>query len=230
MDNDSNKKTISRRNFMQNLIYGGTGVVVIGSYGILFDSPDLSDQLQAIVVDFNKCTGCRTCETVCSANNHKVKVNGEELKGVGDPQLSNIKVYHYNPDIDIPVTCNLCPDNPCISACPIPPDRNTGYKALYRNKTTFTITNDKERCFGCGECAKACRNMRTGVIVSNPETGMPESICTLCDGEPQCVKYCPYGALSLVKVDTQQKYYGMSTNAIAENLIEHFYNIKTQIG
>ena len=91
---------------------------------------------------------CRTCEAVCSAYNHKVNLEGELLDGLGNPALSNIKVWHYNPDVDVPITCFLCDDNPCIEACPTTPDLITGRKALYRDDDLYIIKNNKDRCLG----------------------------------------------------------------------------------
>ena len=87
------------------------------------------------------------------------------------------------------------------------------------------IINTNE-CIGCGKCAEACKTKSVGVIVPNPETDKPEHFCTLCDGDPQCVKYCPFDALAYVEVDTKRKFYGMSPDTIAKELNKRFYNIQ----
>jgi len=176
-----------------------------------------------VLVDYSKCTGCRTCETVCSAQNHKVSVNGASLNGLGNPSLSNIKVYQFVPEVDVPRVCAMCPDNPCIAACPVDPDPKTGRRALYRHETTGAITNDSARCIGCGSCAEACR---VGVITPSSETNMPERMCTLCGGDPQCVKQCPFGALAQVDVDVSRDMYAMRPEQIAELLTKQWYSAK----
>lgn len=216
----------NRRHFLQNIVYGGAGVIILGSWGIKFITDEQKQIIKAISVDFDKCTGCRTCEAVCAASNHPVKINGERVSGLGNPFLSNIKVHHFNPDVDIPVTCALCPDTPCIKACPVAPDIKTGRKALYRDEELLTIKNDKERCLGCGECAKACENMRAGVIYSNEKTGKPERICTLCNGSPQCVEYCPYDALDYIEMPIDRDLKNLSPKKIAQRLIKKYYNIE----
>ena len=220
----SNKKNYSRRHFLQDIAYGGSGLVILGTFGFSIFKDKEKHIIKAISVDFTKCTGCRTCETACSAYNHPVIINGQKMSGVGNPHLSNIKIHHFNPDIDIPSTCALCPDAPCIEACPISPDLITGHKALYRDEN-MTIKNDPDRCIGCMQCAKACERLRGGIIHPNPETHRPERMCTLCDGNPQCVENCPFGALSYIEMPADRDLANLSPKKIAERLIEQLYNL-----
>jgi carbon-monoxide dehydrogenase iron sulfur subunit len=221
----------TRRSFIKTLTIAGTAVTL----GVVLPEPLLSQKKESrpdfsmILVDFNKCTGCRTCETVCSQFNHQVSVEGETLWGLGNPHLSNIRVYPFNPDVDVPVVCAMCKDNPCIKACPVEPDEN-GHRALYRNPRTLAIKNNPERCIACGACAEACRNLRVGAIIPDPQTRKPERLCTLCDGDPQCVKYCPYGALTHVVDGLDGKHYGMSAEKIAEALMKRWYGSSTVEG
>ncbi len=130
----------SRREFLKRISIGSTGLLLFDRFLVRgLQAQPSQDQTQPdkmvfsmVVVDFNKCTGCRTCETVCSSFNNKVSVNGRELPGLGNPALSNIRVYPYNPDVDVPVTCLMCEDAPCIAACPVEPDPQTKHRAIYR--------------------------------------------------------------------------------------------------
>ena len=61
------------------------------------------------------------------------------------------------------------------------------------------------------------------MIIPNPETGKPERICTLCGGDPQCVKRCPFGALSYVEVRADRKFYGLGPEKIAAELAMKWY-------
>ena len=219
-----NKTKYSRRHFLQDIALGGGGLIVLGTFGFRIFKDKDRNLIKAISVDFTKCAGCRTCETVCSAYNHPVLIDGEKMNGLGNPYYSNIKVYHFSPDVDVPVTCAICPDPPCINACPVAPDMNTGRKALYR-EVNMTIKNDAERCIGCKQCAKACENMRGGVIHPNPETNRPERICTLCDDNPSCVKSCPFGALDFIEMPIDRQLANLAPAKIAERLIEQLYNL-----
>lgn len=225
--------SFNRRDFMKRMAVGVAGSVLLDKFGLVHLSSVQAEQAvtyRMIAVDLGKCTGCRTCEAVCSAFNHKVKVNGEWLNGLGNPHLTNIRVHGFNPDVDIPAVCAMCPDNPCIEACPVEPHLETGRRALYRDEKTGAIKNDLERCIACGNCARACKAQRVGVIYSNPRTNKPERMCTLCDGDPQCVKYCPYGALSYVELDLGDKFYGKPPELIAKELIRRWYGTSGEEG
>jgi anaerobic carbon-monoxide dehydrogenase iron sulfur subunit len=216
----------SRRDFVRNMALGAGALTLMPRFGIIAAQAAGPSTIKAIVVDFSKCTGCRTCETVCSSVNHKVNIGGTMVNGLGNPELSNIRVWHYNPDVDIPVTCFLCADAPCVATCPVEPDAVTGRRALYRHQTLQTIVCDYDRCIGCGSCAVVCGSSRGGVIARNPATGKPERICNLCGGDPSCVKYCTYGALSYREVEMGMELRNMTPDAIARKLIAHFYEIE----
>jgi Fe-S-cluster-containing dehydrogenase component len=230
MAEDIVSKSFTRRHFLSTIGFGSAGMILVGSYGFTINQDHITGKIKAIAIDFEKCAGCRTCEAVCSSFNHKVDFNGKLINGSGNPSLSNIRVFHYNPDIDIPSTCALCHDAPCIESCPVEPDKETGRRALYRDEELGIILNDKERCIGCGSCAETCKNERAGVIHSNPETGNPEMMCTLCGGDPKCVKYCPYDALSFIEMDQNRVLTGLSPRQIAEKMIDKLYNLKLTEG
>lgn len=215
---------LSRREFLKDIAIAGTAIVLSGRVGIASLWADSDKKtLKMILVDYSKCTGCRTCEAVCSSYNNPVTFNGEKLPGVGNPVYSNIRVESFNPDVDVPKVCAMCPDTPCVKACPIEPDPKTGRRAIYRDEKTLTIKNDPIRCIGCGSCVKACAEQRTGVIVLDSQTGKPRGICTLCGGDPQCVKWCPFDALSCVEVNPEKKFYGLSPEKIAKELSMKWY-------
>lgn len=217
------QKTSSRRDFLKLLAIGGGGIIVLGNFRFLFANDTKNGILKAIIVDFDKCAGCHTCETVCSAFHYQVAIDGEKLNGLGNPKLANIRVKHNNPDVDIPTVCANCPESPCVKYCPSEPDKLTGHKAIYRDTETMVIKTNHKQCISCGSCASNCEREGAGIIVMNPETEHPEHICDHCGCNPQCVKYCPYGALALREVDVTNAYFGMTHSEIAEKLFERYY-------
>jgi len=90
------------------------------------------------------------------------------------------------------VTCRLCEDPACVAACP--------RDALTQSEEKGTILIDKDKCNGCGWCIEACDY---GAMMLHPEAKIVY-VCDLCkdnpDG-PQCVKWCPEEALTLVTSD-----------------------------
>jgi Fe-S-cluster-containing dehydrogenase component len=224
-DNAHEWLSLTRRDFIKGVGLGSGAIVLLGQFGIqgLAWALEGEPQLKMVLVDYTKCTGCRTCETACSARNRPVAIAGKELPGLGNPRFANIRVHSFNPDVDVPSVCSMCSDTPCVKACPVNPDAKTGRRALYRDQTTHTIHNDPNRCIGCQSCAKACAKERTGVITPNAVTGKPERMCTLCGGDPQCVKLCPFGALSYVEVRSDRKFYGLGPEKIAAELAKGWY-------
>lgn len=219
--------SISRKQFLSGLAWGSCGLTIFGNYGFI-SAPFSDDKTwKAIVVDFQKCAGCRTCEAVCSAYNNTELIDGKTLSGRGNPELSNIRVWRYHPPADVPVTCFLCADAPCVGACPVNPHIETGRKALYRDAKFGTIVNDLSRCIGCQACAETCRKTRGGVIFPDNE-GSPKGMCTLCNGDPSCVKWCPYEALFFLEITPDMPMRSMTPNQIATILFEKFYDAETK--
>jgi len=220
----------SRREFLQNLALASGGAITMG--GWLVEIPEAQAQAPGgqqapryglVLVDFDKCTGCRTCESICANANQKVEVNGEMLPDLGNPAKANIRVAVYYPAVDIPNRCVSCSDAPCVASCPVPEDPQTKRKALYRDEKTLAVKVDADRCIACGMCANACKEQRTGAILLNPDTNRPEGICTLCEGDPQCVKYCPFGALSFSQGGVDTRHYAFNPDFLAKLLTEHYY-------
>lgn len=221
-------RCVTRRTFLQGAAVGGMMLggmaAASGITGLLFPAQNPgtwgvcpgTGSLSMIVVDYDRCAGCRTCETVCSAFH-------DTETGLGNPYHAKIQVLHFNPDVTIPVVCAMCPDSPCITNCTSTPDILTRRKALYRDPVTGAIKHDPDRCRRCGTCARVCTREGVGIIRSNRDTTMPERLCTLCEGSPQCVLYCPQKALSFVKVDPSRRYYRMHPDALAAGLAEEWY-------
>lgn len=221
----------TRRGVLQGLAAAGGLVVAHGSLLAAFAFPRAAKggptNAFAVVADLERCTGCRSCEAVCSARNHTVLIDGRVMRGLGNPQLSNMRVHAFLPEVDVPVTCALCSDAPCIEACPVEPDAQ-GRRALYRRPRLHTIVNDPKRCIGCRSCATACTTQRGGVIVPDPATGRPERTCTLCDGEPQCALHCPYGALTLRRGPVDSDLHARPPEEIAQEMMKRWYTLATQ--
>ena len=128
-----------------------------------------------ILVDIEKCTGCKSCELICYFTRAQ-SVN---------PGLSRIKVVSLE-DVGIsnPVVCIQCKRPRCVEVCPT--------EALSKTPAG-TIALDIDKCSGCKICVTECI---IGAINFDEEKGLP-LICDLCGDTPQCVAWCPTEALSL---------------------------------
>ena len=142
-------------------------------------------KFKSIVVDKDKCTGCRVCEYVCSVHHC----------GAFNPSRSHIHVIRVYPHTNAAYACRFCDDTPCIASCP-----HQG--AMVQDPETGVIKINDELCDGCDKCMKACE--RGSVILDNKKARM----CDLCgdrEGGPACVEWCPEEALTLDFGDYEPK-------------------------
>jgi Fe-S-cluster-containing dehydrogenase component len=214
-------KRLKRRDFILKTAAASGAVALFGMGIFRFGFAEkVTEKYRVILVDYDKCTGCRTCEAVCASVNSTSVKNSQMRYGLGNPKQSRIRVHSYNPDMDIPNVCVQCADTPCIEACPVEEDVSNGCKALYRDPATGAILHDTLRCIGCGTCTGACRK---GVLVQNQATGYPDGACTLCGGEPACVAHCPYDALVFEKTKIKDNNALLHPDHVAEQLIHEIY-------
>lgn len=132
-------------------------------------------------IDYEKCTGCRLCELVCSVYH----------EGVSNPTKSRINIIKWEAEgLYIPVSCQQCEDAPCKAACPV--------KAIDRDETLNRVTIDYDKCIGCRSCMAVCPFGAMGFDIKSKKVFK----CDLCDGEPQCVRFCEVKALEYVEAET----------------------------
>jgi len=127
-------------------------------------------QIRSLKVDPNLCAGCYVCTLICSFSKFKVF----------NPRLSLLRIdYNYKIGrLEGYALCNQCGN--CISVCPT--------KAIYMDFSGI-VRIEHSKCIKCLSCVSACPN--NVIVVYN---GIPYK-CDLCDGDPQCVKFCLVGAL-----------------------------------
>ncbi len=145
-----------------------------------------------MLVDAEKCTGCRICELSCSYT---------KLKRY-DPKTACIKVVNLDYwGFSDPVVCIQCTNPACVKACPT--------QALTQTDEGIILLDEAE-CDSCGDCVPACP---IGAINWFQERGLP-MICDLCSGKPACVEWCPTGALTLPESTTNGKKKGKGKNEL----------------
>lgn len=119
-------------------------------------------------IDQGACTGCRTCEYVCSFHH----------TGAYNPAQSRIRVFRNSCLSIRTLACRHCPNPVCIPACP--------EKAITSNDGLVAV--DPALCTGCGLCVEACRMMFIDELLN---------VAVTCDVCGECVESCPEGALQI---------------------------------
>lgn len=105
-----------------------------------------------MVIDLNKCTGCKACVIACKKENNLETVSPDQARYGRINNWINVEtiVTGTYPDVKIrhiPRLCNHCDNPPCIKVCPV--------RATYKNDEGL-VAQIYGRCIGCRYCANAC--------------------------------------------------------------------------
>ena len=132
---------------------------------------------KVLVINYEKCTGCRLCEVVCAVKHD----------GVSNPVRSRIKIMKWEAEgLYIPMSCQQCQDAPCMNVCPV--------KALSRDEELSRIVLDYDKCIGCRSCVVVCPFGAMSFSTIDKKVFK----CDVCDGDPQCVRFCEVKAVDYV--------------------------------
>src|SRR6056297_2633713 len=102
----------------------------------------------ALMIDLERCTGCKSCEVACKTEhglgpgerrNRVLWLPGETLNGAARPALDFLTL-----------ACQHCDRPACLRACPVHP------KAITKDAATGVVQVHEDQCVGCGECVAAC--------------------------------------------------------------------------
>ncbi len=137
---------------------------------------------KVLVIDYERCTGCRICELVCSVKH----------EGVSNPARSRIKIVKWETEGRyVPMSCQQCESAPCQAVCPV--------TAISRDETLNRVMIDYDVCIGCRMCVAVCPfgSMAFDTLAKKVIK------CDLCDGDPLCVKFCDVDAVQYVDASEQ---------------------------
>jgi len=130
---------------------------------------------KVLLIENDKCVGCKNCEMICSLVH----------EGRCASSLSRIRVAKdERAGWNVPISCAMCEEPICVAVCP------SG--ACSREPHTGIIIIDDASCIGCRQCVTACP---FGHANFDPlkKTAFK---CDLCQGDPQCAKWCWTGAIT----------------------------------
>lgn len=135
---------------------------------------------KTLYIDYQKCTGCRLCELVCAVFHD----------GISNPARSRIKVMKWEAEgLYIPMSCQQCQDAPCMNVCPV--------KAISRDEELGRVFVDYDVCIGCRACVAVCPFGAMSFNIKDKQVFK----CDLCDGDPQCVRFCEVKAIDFLEMD-----------------------------
>jgi Fe-S-cluster-containing hydrogenase component 2 len=111
-------------------------------------------------------------------------------EGVSNPSRARISIIKWFMEgFHMPMLCQQCMEAPCVAVCP--------KDALSRDEHLELVKLDYDLCIGCKMCVMACPFGGMGIdTVANKVIK-----CDLCDGDPQCVRFCFPGALQFVEAN-----------------------------
>ena len=163
----------------------------------------IMDQAEGLVIsDSTRCVGCRRCELACTEfNDGKAAPTMARIKVSRNLQFGPKGLYtepraqgSWGNGLIIQDLCKQCPHPvPCQIACP-----NDAIE-IAPNTNARVINQDK--CKGCRICQRAC----PWGMTTFDEKLEKATKCHLCNGDPQCVKACPSGALQYVPWEDRTK-------------------------
>lgn len=157
-----------------------------------------------IIADAELCSGCRSCQAVCNAYN----------EGFVGPDLARLQIIKdYFTGEYLPYPCSQCEWPGCLYSCPTgalqldaglegSEQLSSRLEDLLSGRlspetvpgTNARVVNERE-CIGCQQCIEGCSKIFDLSRIRLDSEKMIVSKCHLCGGQPQCVRFCPVGAL-----------------------------------
>lgn len=159
-----------------------------------------------MVIDLNRCVGCHACTIACKAEWEVPPDEGRNwVRRLGPEKTDHGMASTYYVGL-----CNHCDKPVCVDVCPATKVEKTftnsktnksvtiSVSATYKDPFNGTVQIDKDRCLGCGACAKACPYHARYVnrFWENGKMHRKADKCTYCMDrvelglQPACVQTC----------------------------------------
>ena len=148
--------------------------------------------MKRIIVDYEKCDGCKNCSVACMQAHRKDEGDVYTLNLLDPENESRNFIYKDEKGNYRPVFCRHCDEPECAMSC------MSG--ALKKDPESGLVTYDEKRCGSCFMCVMNCP---FGVLKPDRITKTKVIKCDFClehGGEPSCVKSCPKKAIHVEEV------------------------------
>ncbi|MDR3560537.1 MAG: 4Fe-4S dicluster domain-containing protein [Negativicutes bacterium] len=149
----------------------------------------MMDNRVCMVIDIDRCWGCRACEVACKQElGLEAGPRPLRVADVGPRQADG----RLEKD-SLPTLCLHCDQAACIGACPA---------GAIDRASDGTVQIRASECTGCGSCRDACPY---DAVVINADGNRPAVKCTLCfsrrqaGGLPSCAQHCLGRAFTLTR-------------------------------
>ncbi|HEX9926150.1 MAG TPA: 4Fe-4S dicluster domain-containing protein [Anaerolineae bacterium] len=200
---NQNQDRLTRREFLKQSGIGAAGLVTAGwpANGSQPAAPRTTgaDDVQAILIDLTRCTGCNACTLACKVSNRlphpdvlAKRLDSDAYTFVDQRQVE--KAAGQTETCFVKRQCMHCQDPACVSACTV---------GALRKTAAGPVVYDAHKCIGCRYCQYACP---FGVPAYEWENALGLiHKCQMCverlevARQPACVEACPNGALRFGK-------------------------------
>lgn len=148
--------------------------------------------MRRIIVEYEKCDGCKNCSVACMQAHRKSAGTVYDLDLTSSENESRNFIYQAGDGTYRPIFCRHCDEPECVMSC------MSG--ALKKDAASGLVTYDEKRCGSCFMCVMNCP---FGVLKPDRTTRTKVIKCDFCaqdGGEPNCVKSCPKGAIHVEEV------------------------------
>jgi anaerobic carbon-monoxide dehydrogenase iron sulfur subunit len=142
---------------------------------------------RTLAVDISRCTGCHTCELMCSFRHH------------GEFNLRHARIHttvFLHDELAVPVVCSQCEEAWCEKICPTGAISSAATSGI----DARVVRVDQAKCVGCRMCVQACPFGHMKI-----DDGGHAEKCDLCDGDPFCAQFCPRGALRYIDAEDAEE-------------------------
>ena len=148
--------------------------------------------MKRIMIDIDKCDGCRNCAIACmqAHSGYESNIYFLNLSDLCTESRNDILINDQGKCV--PLFCRHCDRPECVMSC------MSG--ALTKDEKTGLVQYDEEKCAACFMCVMSCP---FGVIKPDLATASKIIKCDFCkhdENGPSCVRNCPKQAIYVEEV------------------------------